>query len=78
MKDGIFKDLVLNVPRHKAWILANLDFVHHARLKISQGVGSRINSTDTVSKRLIRVDSLIYPFHLKKIAVPGSETSLLC
>jgi hypothetical protein len=40
MTDGIFKDLFLNIPQHKAWILANLDFVHRARLKISQGVGS--------------------------------------
>jgi len=60
------------------WILANLVFVHRARLKISKGEGRRIDSTDTISKRLIRVDSQIYPFHLKKTAVPGSETSLVC
>jgi len=60
------------------WIMANLVFVHRARLKISKGEGRRTDSTDTISKRLVRVDSQIYPFRLKKTAVPGSETSLVC
>jgi len=61
-----------------AWILANLDFFYRARLKISQCVASRTDSTDTLSKRLIRADSLIYQLHLKKITAAGSETSLVC
>jgi hypothetical protein len=78
MTHGIFKYLLLSVPLHNGLDSGKSEFCPSYQSKFSQDAGSRIDSTDTISKRLIRVDSLIYPFHLKKIADPGSETSLVC
>jgi hypothetical protein len=78
MMDGIFKDFLLNVPQHNDMVSGKSGLCYTCQAKISQGVGRRIDNTDTISKRLIRVDSHIYPFHLKETAVLSFKTSLVC